>query len=145
MENQAIGYWEYENGVFGLIATGVGAKGIGAHNRLIGTDGMIEVGAADGSHLRVMRENSSTWEIIDTNDENLHGPNYISGAIANLVDSLENGLVPELDGKRALQATEIIFACYESSRRHARIDLPLTIDDNPLVLMIKDGNLMPEV
>ncbi len=69
------------------------------HNRLIGTDGMIEVGAADGSHLRVMRENSSTWEIIDTNDENLHGPNYISRAIANLVDSLENGLVPELDGK----------------------------------------------
>ena len=116
MENQAIGYWEYENGVFGLIATGVGAKGIGVHNRLIGTDGMIEVGAAEGSHLRVMRENSSTWETIDTNDENLHGPNYIFGAIANLVDSLENGLVPELDGKRALQATEIIFACYESSR-----------------------------
>ena len=145
MENRAIGYWEYENGVFGLIVTGVGAKGIGVHNRLIGTDGMIEVGAADGSHLRVMRENSSTWEIIDTNDENLHGPNYISGAIANLVDSLENGLVPELDGKRALQATEIIFACYESSRGHARIDLPLTIDDNPLVSMIKDANLMPEV
>ena len=145
VENQAIGYWEYENGVFGLIATGVGAKGIGAHNRLIGTDGMIEVGATDGSHLRIMRKNSSIWEIIDTNGENLHGPNYIFRAIDNLVGSLENGVVPELDGKRALQATEIIFACYESSRRHARIDLPLTIDDNPLVSMIENGDLISEV
>ena len=53
--------------------------------------------------------------------------------------------MPELDGKRALQATEIIFACYESSRRHARIDLPLTIDDNPLVSMIENGDLISEV
>ena len=145
MENQAIGYWEYENGVFGLIATGVGAKGIGAHNRLIGTDGMIEVGATDGSHLRVMKKNSSTWGIIGTNGENLHGPDYISRAIADLVGSLENDVMPELSGERALRATEIIFACYESSRRHARIDLPLTINDNPLVSMIETGNLMPEV
>lgn len=109
----------------------------------IGRLGRLKV--VDGYHLRVMRKDSSAWKVFDTNGENLHGPNYISRAIANLVDSLENGLVPELDVKRVLQATEIIFASYESSRCYVRIDLPLTIDDNSLVSMIKAGGLMPEV
>ena len=98
-----------------------------------------------GSFESILHNCKGIWEIIDTNGENLHGPNYIFRAIDNLVGSLENGVVPELDGKRALKATEIIFACYESSRRHARIDLPLTIDDNPLVSMIENGDLISEV
>ena len=144
VENQAIGYWEYTNGVFGLIATGQGQAGIGVHNRLIGTDGVIEVGAPGNVHLRIKRKGSATWENIDTQGEHLHGPGYIERAIADLVDALETGREPELSARKALNATEIIFACYESSRRHARVDLPLTIDDNPLVAMVADGTLKPE-
>jgi hypothetical protein len=33
-----------------------------------------------------------------------------------------------VSARRALQATELIFATYESSRRRGRIDLPLTTD-----------------
>jgi phytoene/squalene synthetase len=36
----------------------------------------------------------------------------------------------------ALQATELIFATYESSRRRGRVDLPLEIDDSPLIAML---------
>lgn len=144
VENQAICYWEYENGVFGLIATGMGAKGIGVHNRLIGTDGIIEVGARDNVHLRIKRKDAANWKVIDTQGETLHSPGFIDRAIADLVDALETGREPELSARRALNAMEIIFACYESSRLRARIDLPLTIDDNPLVSMVESGALKPE-
>ena len=40
-----------------------------------------------------------------------------------------------------MNATEIIFACYESSRRRGRIDCPLKIDDNPLASMIETGEV----
>ncbi|MAJ74952.1 glucose-fructose oxidoreductase, partial [Candidatus Poribacteria bacterium] len=59
-------------------------------------------------------------------------------------DSFHNGTEPELSGRRALNATEIIFSIYESSRRRSRIDLPLDIDDNPLVEMVESGALQPE-
>ena len=144
VENQAIGYWEYQNGVFGFIATGRGSRGIGADNRLIGTDGIIEVGAPDNVHLRIKRNNATDWEVIDTAGEHLHGPGYIERAIADMIDALETGREPELSARRALNSTEIIFACYESSRRRARVDLPLTIDDNPLVSMVESGELNPK-
>ena len=51
----------------------------------------------------------------------------------------------EVEAKRkgvALNATEIIFAIYESSRRRGRVDLPLTISDNPLVAMVEAGQML---
>jgi hypothetical protein len=48
-----------------------------------------------------------------------------------------------LSARRALNATEIIFAIYESSRRRGRVDLPLTISDNPLAAMVEAGHLQP--
>ena len=54
-----------------------------------------------------------------------------------------NGLKPRL--LKVVPGQGIIFASYESSRCYVRIDLPLTIDDNSLVSMIKAGGLMPEV
>ena len=142
VENQATALWEYQNGVFGFIATGLGSRSVGVHNRLIGTEGVIEVGA-DNVHLRIQR-NGKSWETIDTQGEHLHGPGFIERGIADLIDSFHNGTEPELSGRRALNATEIIFSIYESSRRRSRIDLPLDIDDNPLVEMVESGALQPE-
>jgi UDP-N-acetylglucosamine 3-dehydrogenase len=56
--------------------------------------------------------------------------------VLDLVDALKTGREPELSGRRALRTTEVIFATYESSRRRARIDLPLQIDDSPLIDML---------
>ncbi|MCD6325793.1 hypothetical protein J7L97_05845, partial [Candidatus Bathyarchaeota archaeon] len=108
-------------------------------NRLIGTEGMIEVGSKDGVPLRIKRKDSSRWEIIDTQGEGLHGPGYINRAIADAVDALMTGREPELSAKKAINAMEIIFACYESSRRRGMVKLPLDIDDNPIIEIIKNN------
>jgi hypothetical protein len=44
-----------------------------------------------------------------------------------------------MSARRALRATELIFATYESSRRRGRVELPLTIEDSPLLAMIEAG------
>jgi len=141
VETYGVFLWKYRNDVHGLMVTGRAVEAIGVNNRLIGTDGVIEVGAADGANIRIKRRGSSQWKTIDTQGEGLHGPGYVERAIADVVDALLNDREPELSARKALNATEIIFACYESSRRRALVRLPLEIEDNPLIEMIKSGTL----
>jgi len=115
-ENQALAMWKYANGVIGLCAT-IGSRDLTfPHNRLIGTEGMIEIEPTGQGLpvLRVLRKGDKDWQAIDTEGENHHGP-----------------------------GTELIFAAWESSRRRARVDLPLDIEGNPLVEMIESGELKP--
>ena len=63
------------------------------------------------------------------------------GVVKNAIDALESGDEPVLSYKKALRASEIIFAFYESVRRHARVELPLTdVDDNPFLTMQAAGD-----
>ncbi len=55
----------------------------------------------------------------------------------DLIDALKTGREPELSARKAIQATELIFATYESSRKRGRVDLPLQIDDSPFLAMIQ--------
>jgi pimeloyl-ACP methyl ester carboxylesterase len=71
----------------------------------------------------------------------MHGNNLHAQAVLDLIDALKTGREPELSGRRALQATELIFATYESSRRRGRVDLPLDIDDAPFIAMLNDGDM----
>lgn len=150
-ENQAIIHWEYENGVHGLAGTGTTgtggpAAGFACHNRLVGTDGVIEVGPEGGEAeelpaLRVRRDGGD-WSTIETED-GLHGWEFINRAIAENVRCLRKGEQPELRAENALKATELIFATWESSRRRGRVDPPLDINDNPLDAMVEAGDLTP--
>ena len=56
---------------------------------------------------------------------------------------MRTGREPELSARRALNATEIIFGIYDSSRRRGRVDLPLTVSDHPLTAMVEAGELRP--
>jgi len=155
-ENVAHGLWKYENGVFGQCVTGPRDAAwavVGAYDKLIGTEGVIEVGPLIDQDprplLRIRRKGSARWEDIDTKGEGLHGRNddpgaYHNRAIAHAVECLQKGTEPEHGARNALKATEIIFACWESARRRGMVDLPLEIDDNPLVQMIESGELKPE-
>ena len=67
----------------------------------------------------------------------------VVGYNADVVRALEEGTDSELCAANALQATEIIFACWESARRRGRVELPLDIDDNPLEEMVASGALRP--
>ena len=136
LEGHGMSHWRYANGVFGHMFTGASA-GSGAHNVLRGTEGVIEVGVPDGPTLRMMNAETGGWEDLK-NDDGLHGADAFTAAVLDAVDSLVEGREPELAGARALQATELIFATYHSSRLGKRIDLPLSEEDLPL------DELLPE-
>ena len=142
-EGQVWAAWEYANGVMGMAASGPGSPIIDAMDRIVGTKGVIEVGVASQGQLplRIKRDGQTDWEVVDTKGESIHGPGFIERAIADIIDALATGRESQLCARRALIATEIIFACWESSRRRGRVDLPLDVDDNALDAMIKSGQL----
>jgi predicted dehydrogenase len=142
-ENQSLGLWHYADGTYGMIATGIGSGMVGALIRVIGSRGVIEIGSREGPLLRLRRHEDAAWETIDTRGEGLHDAVYTARAIGDAVNALLSGSEPELGARRALNATEIIFAIFESSRRRGRVDLPLTIPDHPLTSMVADGLLQP--
>lgn len=142
-ENQALLQWEYANGVQGLGATGPGEGLVGAHHRIVGSAGEIELGPYDADAALRIRRDGEGWETIDTDGEDMHGPGYIERAIRDAVSAIGSDRESELRAKNALNATEIIFGCWESSRRRGRVDFPLSIDDNPLTAMVESGDLQP--
>lgn len=139
-ENQGLVQWRYENGVHGIATTGFGSDGVGVTHRIVGTEGAIEIGAAGNSQARI-RRNGGDWETVV---EGVANPSAVPPAIDHVVECLRDGVEPEISARRALAVTEIIFAAWESSRERGRVDLPLTIDDNPLESMVESGTLNPK-
>jgi len=109
--------------------------------RLIGTEGMIEVGVSNEVKVRLRNaETKGTWRVIDM-EGGIHGDDLHTAAILDLVESLKTGREPVLAARKALQATELIFATYESSRKRGRVDLPLEIEDSPLTAMLNAADI----
>ncbi|MCD6518421.1 MAG: Gfo/Idh/MocA family oxidoreductase [Anaerolineae bacterium] len=142
VEGQGISYFKYRNGVYGLLITGAGVE-IGAANRLIGTEGVIEVGHSQEVPLRIWGKGQNGWQAVPL-ESGLHGNEYVKLAVLDVIDALKTGREPELSARKALQATELIFATYESSRRRGRVDLPLQIEDSPFLSMLASGEMKGE-
>ena len=138
VEGQGMSWIGFQNGVEGLLLTGHGAPGLLI--RLIGEDGTIEVGYSPEMPLRSRGVGDTQWRAVDAG-EGLHGMEYVGRGVLDMIDALKTGREPELSGQRALRATELIFATYESSRRRGRVDLPLTIEDSPLIAMVEAGDI----
>lgn len=137
VESSGVSWVGWKNGVEGLLATG-GAAEQDIFNRLIGTDGIIEIGRQKAKPMRVLGTKSQGWIIPDLSDLESRGNETIL-SVLDLIDAVKNDREPELIGWKALQATELIFATYESSRRRAKIKLPLDVDDSALVTMLESG------
>ena len=144
LETSGLSWIRWHNGVEGLLATG-NAMIQGPRNRLRGSDGVIEIGGRDRSPLRILRTGAAEWE--EFSDEDLAGvvPDYGDTALSvlDLIAAVEEGREPMLSGRKALQATELIFATYESSRRRGRVVLPLDVDDSALLSMLEAGEIGP--
>lgn len=143
-EQQGLFQWAYDDGTHALAATGEaqGPAMVGAHHRLLGTDGVIELGAGfmredgpDADHR--IRRDGEGWEPIDADGESVHGPGFVERAIADVVEACRDGRPSELRAENALAATEVIFGGYESGRRRGRVEFPLEIDDHPLEAIIR--------
>jgi len=144
-ENQAIALWTYDNGVFGFADTGgdVGGEAVGCHNRLQGTDGVIEIRGGEGDPLWIRRAGDAKWESFACDGEPLYADVFIERAIRDAVDAIDGDHDPELGATNALNATELIFGAWESARKRGRVEFPLDIDDNPLDSMVEGGDLTP--
>jgi predicted dehydrogenase len=141
-ENHAIALWEWENGVFGSAATGAAGASVGCHHRVIGSDGIIEIGRTDKPVLRWLSAGQD-WQEDACDGESCHGPNFIERCLADVVDAIQTGRESMMNAKNALRATEQIFACWESVRRRGMVNLPLDIEDNPLLDLVERGKLTP--
>jgi len=134
IERHGVSLTKFKNGVTLLMSTGYQA-GPRFGLRMIGTDGIIDVGVNDKLHLRVKGKGDADW-VNMPETENLHGEECVKRGIADVVDALLTGRRPELSAYNAMRATELIFATYESSRSHRRIDLPLQSTDSALLSLL---------
>ncbi len=142
VETSGLSWIRFKNGVDGLLATGETNFGDGMRNRLIGTEGMIEIGGKEEPPLRYKGRGDGDWVEPDLQGLVPPGGDTVLATL-DLIDVLKSGREPELSGRKALQATELIFATYESSRRRGRVCLPLEVDDSALVAMVEEGVIGP--
>jgi UDP-N-acetylglucosamine 3-dehydrogenase len=145
VEEQGLSLVQFANGVQGLLLTGKGRPWPEV-NRLVGTDGVIEVQmpGPDGKWIpvRVRGVGDRYWRVPAVLPGDRPGPGGPEGdATADLLRCLEESGEPELGAAKALRATELIFATYESSRRRARVDLPLEVEGSPLLAMAEEAGL----
>jgi predicted dehydrogenase len=136
VEGQGLSYFGYQNGVQGLLMTGFGA-GAQATNRLTGTDGFIEVRLGGEAPVRVWGKGQAVWQEVALPPGEGSLGDVVGRGVLDLIDALKTGREPELSARKALQATELIFATYASSRRRGHVDLPLQIDDSPFLEMLQ--------
>lgn len=135
IENQALGIWEYENGVFGLASMGAGEAAIGTRNRVIGTKGEIAVNFWGGDALTVKRDSADPEHLDIELGESL------VKCVANVVDCIGTDEEPRVAAHRSMIANEIGYGIYESVRRRGRVELPLDSEDNPVDDLIARGEL----
>lgn len=122
MDTQGLSHYRFTNGVSATIYTSSSQDFVG-YNRLFGEEGMIELDMRRKPQVRVWGKGMDAWEDVPTEQvEAVHL------GVLDLIDALQNGREPELSARKALAATELIFATYESSRRRGRVDLPLTVE-----------------
>jgi predicted dehydrogenase len=130
VEGQGISLFSYENGVQGLLLTGYGVEGKPS-NRLVGSDGVIEV-TLGATSIRVRGKGDADWRDVQVAHEAQENLSELVGqGVLDMIDALKTGREPELAAHRALRASELIFATYESSRRGGRIELPLEALESP--------------
>ncbi len=130
VEGQGISLFSYENGVQGLLLTGQGTNRK-LSNRLVGSDGVIEVTLGPTS-VCVRGKGDADWRDIPiAHEEHENLSELVGQGVLDLIDALKTGREPELSARRALRATELIFATYESSRRGGRVELPLAALESP--------------
>ena len=134
IEGQGLSHFKFKNDVRGLMVSGYQADW-GAQFRLAGVTGTIEIEPKGGPPLRIWASGQSDWTTIATPD-GVSGHDAYSLAVMDVIDALRTRREPELSGRKALQATELIFATYESSRKRGRVDLPLQIEDSPYLAIL---------
>jgi predicted dehydrogenase len=141
-EGQGLVTFHCENGVRATMFAGLDHQDLGCMIRVFGERGILEI-LPDAPWMRMHQFAQPGWQEFDF-DENIHDDAAIYRGIDDLLDCLESGDTPLLSSDHAIRATEIIFAAYESSRRRARVNLPLEPGPSALLAMVDSGEMVLE-
>ena len=133
VEHNAIGHWQFENGVYAILAQGELAPN-GYAFQLCGTAGIISVNAPQGRQLQVITKNGEL-------DLSLEAVNPKQAEVEELIAWLEGGPPHRARGESGRATMEILMAIMESSRLHRAIYLPLETEASPLELMIESEQI----
>ncbi|MGC9361106.1 MAG: Gfo/Idh/MocA family protein, partial [Anaerolineae bacterium] len=140
VEDAAVAHVQFANGVRGRIEVGDVSPNT-AYQRVLlqGSDGYIEVGGDNDGDWRLLRGSGGGWEHHTIQDE--PRANDFVREIQELIRWIEGETDDHLlKGESGRATLEIIIAVFESSRRRARVELPLDgVTDNPLAEMIAAG------
>jgi predicted dehydrogenase len=141
VETGAVGHVQFRGGARGVIEVGIVTRPRPSYSATVyGSDGIIEASGdrmGEGeSWLRARVKGEGDWirPAVEPNDA-------VQAEIEALVDAIEHGGTHPLDGRSARKGMEILMAIYESSRRRARVDLPMTASASPLEEMVAEGLL----
>ena len=133
VEHNAIGHWQFENGVYAMLAQGELAPS-GYAFQLCGTAGIISVNAPEGRLLQVITKNGEL-------DISLEDINPKQAEIEALIAWMEGGPPHRSRGENGRATMEVLMAIMESSRLHRAIYLPLETEASPLELMIESEQI----
>jgi|DewCreStandDraft_5_1066085.scaffolds.fasta_scaffold00030_244 UDP-N-acetylglucosamine 3-dehydrogenase len=139
VEDAAIGYFRFQSGVRGFVECGDIARPGYCRCRLLGTLGRIEaMGDRPNTAQQVLLRAhlTSGWKEFPVAETN-----PFVEEVRELLRCLEHGGDHLLSGEQGRATLEIGLAIFESSRLHARIDLPLQQTSFPLQLMIGAGQV----
>lgn len=140
-ECMANGTVVFQNGVRASLQVGGPDMDMWGGVRVSGTAGFIEV-FWDGNFGQGAIYSRPKWKPPLVEDS---GDAHMVGLVRNAIDCLQSGVEPETSCRKALRASEIIFALYESVRRRARVEMPLTnVLDNPLHDLLGAHSQMPQ-
>ena len=133
VEHNAIGHWQFENGVYAILAQGELAP-TGYAFQLCGTAGLISINTPQGRRLQVITKNGEL-------DISLEEVSPKQAEVEELIAWLEGGSPHRSRGDNGRATMEVLMAIMESSRLHRAIYLPLETEESPLELMVESEQI----
>ncbi len=139
-EKAAIASLTFANGVTAVIQSGE-QKEMNLGFRLHGTDGDIEI-METVPHLRIKRKGRASWQTVKVKGD-LHGAgnDHMKAVMKDITDGLGKGKKSELSVDRALHATELVYAWFESALKRQTIELPLPPSSTSYLTLAKAAGI----
>ena len=132
-ENFALGYFKFQDNVRAVIEVGNDTAPGYHHIYLYGAEGEIELAVPGGPAIRMRtKETGGDWVKPEIHHDG-------KGPVQDLIECIEQGREHRSNGHQGRATHEILMAIYQSSRKRARVRLPLEEKESPLTLMIQDG------
>ena len=115
----------FENGAVGTVAVSMATKGGTDRTEINGTEGSLVVGESEIEQFRVGTGEESMWGAETESRETAGDPHDCgtghAGVVQDFVTAIREGREPEVPGREARAAVDIVLAAYESAETGERV------------------------